>query len=89
MMEANDIRKEALSLTLLLFLVVIAAYIWFLNLMTQERVFGFLISAEMVVFSMLVYTYYKPDFDELSRTWLLMASIAVVELLIFSVIVTG
>lgn len=89
MIEVNDIRKEALSLVLLAFLVVIAAYVWFLDLLNQQRVFGFLVSAELIVFAMLTYTYYKPTFDELNKTLLLIASLAVIDLLIFSTVVSG
>jgi hypothetical protein len=89
MIETDDMRKEALSIVLLAFLVVIAVYVWSLNLLTQERVFGFLISAELIVFAMLTYTYYKQTFDELNKTLLLMACLAVIDLLIFSTVVLG
>jgi thiol:disulfide interchange protein len=43
---------------LLAFLVVVAVAIWLLNLITQQRTFGFLMSAELVAFAMLVYIFY-------------------------------
>jgi len=88
MSEKADVRKEVLSIALLLFLVLMGANLWFLNTLTQQRAFAFLASAELVAFAMLVHVYLKP-FDELSRTWLLVGSIAVIELLILSTAAVG
>ena len=46
---------------LLSFLVVVAVALWLLNLVTQQRVFGFLMSAEFVAFALLVYTFYQEN----------------------------
>lgn len=55
---------------LLVFMVVVAVLLWLVDLWTQQRVFGFLVSAEFVAFAMLVYLYYKEMPKELSRSWL-------------------
>ena len=46
---------------LLAFLVVVGVAVWLLNLITQWRVFGFLMSAEFTAFAMLVYLFYMED----------------------------
>lgn len=53
---SDHLRITAVSI--LTFLVVVAVAMWLLNLVTQQRVFGFLMSAEFVAFAMLVYTFY-------------------------------
>ena len=40
---------------LLVFLIVVGVSIWLLNFIAQQRVFGFLVSAELVAFALLVY----------------------------------
>ncbi len=46
---------------LLAFLLVVGVSVWLLNLITQQRVFGFLMSAELVAFAMLVYIFYEEN----------------------------
>lgn len=88
MTENVDRRKDALSIILVIFLVIIGVSLWFINQITQQRAFAFLVSAELVAFATLCYIYTKP-FDELSKTWLLVAGIAVIELLILSTAAVG
>lgn len=49
--------KGLTAIVLLILIVIIAGSVWFVNLLTQQRIFGFLLSAELVAFSMLVYIY--------------------------------
>ena len=60
-MKNNNDYVRAVSVFLLIFLVIVAVGVWFLNLITQQRVFGFLMSAEFIAFAMLVYIYYYED----------------------------
>jgi len=46
---------------LVVFLVVVGVSEWLLNLITQQRAFGFLMSAEFVAFAMLVYIFYEQN----------------------------
>jgi uncharacterized cupredoxin-like copper-binding protein len=46
---------------LLAFLVIVGVAVWLLNLITEWRVFGFLMSAEFTAFAMLVYLFYMED----------------------------
>jgi uncharacterized cupredoxin-like copper-binding protein len=50
-----------IAFLLLVFLVVIGVAIWFLDFVSQQRVFGFLMSAELVAFAMLVYIFYEQN----------------------------
>jgi uncharacterized cupredoxin-like copper-binding protein len=57
--DSNNLR--IIALLLLTFLVIVAATVWLLDLIAQQRVFGFLMSAEFIAFAMLVYIYYYED----------------------------
>jgi len=46
---------------LLLFILVVGVAIWLLDAVTQQRAFGFLMSAEFIAFGMLVYLFYMED----------------------------
>ena len=52
---------RSIAIFLLIFLVVVGIAIWFLDFIAQQRVFGFLISAELVAFAMLVYIFYEEN----------------------------
>ena len=58
--EADD-NLRFTSIFLLVFLIVMAIAIWIVNPITQERAFGFLMSAEFIAFAMLVYLFYMED----------------------------
>ena len=58
--QADD-NLRFTTVFLLIFLIVMAIAIWIVNPITQERAFGFLMSAEFVAFAMLVYLFYMED----------------------------
>jgi uncharacterized cupredoxin-like copper-binding protein len=60
-MKSNFDSLRVTSYFLLAFLIVVGVSVWLVNLITQERVFGFLMSAEFIAFAMLVYLYYMED----------------------------
>ena len=49
------------AIFLLLFLIVAGVSVWLLNLITQQRAFGFLMSAEFIAFAMLIYIFYEQN----------------------------
>jgi plastocyanin len=61
MMKDNFDSLRVTTYFLLAFLVVVGVAVWLLNLITQWRVFGFLMSAEFTAFAMLVYLFYMED----------------------------
>jgi uncharacterized cupredoxin-like copper-binding protein len=60
-----------IAIFLLTFLVIVGVAIWLLDLVAQQRVFGFLVSAEFVAFALLVYLYYEENPQEISQKLLL------------------
>ena len=60
-----------IAIFLLTFLVIVGVAIWLLDLVAQQRVFGFLVSAEFVAFALLVYLYYEENPQEISKKLLL------------------
>ena len=49
------------AIFLLLFLIIAGVSVWLLNLVTQQRAFGFLMSAEFIAFALLVYIFYEQN----------------------------
>ena len=72
---SNDFRF--IAILLLVFLVIVGAAIWLLDLVAQQRVFGFLVSAEFVAFAMLVYLFYEENPQEINKKLLLSGFAAV------------
>ncbi len=92
-MRASPERASRLiSIFLLLYIVVAAVVLWFVDLVTQQRVFGFLLSGALTAFSMLVYIYRvqaTKDYDmKLNRSWLIIGVVALVVLALLGVIVS-
>jgi hypothetical protein len=73
--------RVLLSATLVVFLAVIAVYLWFIDLLSSQREFGALLTAELVAFAMLVYISTKPDYDAVKKSWVLAGCIALALLL--------
>jgi putative effector of murein hydrolase len=88
-MKANSRTAWPLiAAMLLLFIIVAAIGIWYVNPLTEQSAFGFLLSAELIAFSMLVYTYTKnssSEFGQVSRIWLLIGFVALFVLVLLSV----
>jgi len=62
--------RTTISILLLVFLVLVAAYMWSLDLVAGQRVFGILLSAELVAFSMLIYVSAEPSYNKVNKVWL-------------------
>jgi len=60
-MRRNYDHLRIIAVFLLIFLIVVGISEWLLNLITQQRAFGFLMSAEFVAFAMLVYIFYDEN----------------------------
>ena len=60
-MKRNYDYSRIVAIFLLTFLIFIGVSEWLLNLITQQRAFGFLMSAEFVAFAMLVYIFYEQN----------------------------
>jgi len=60
-MKRNYDYLRIIAVFLLIFLIVVGISEWLLNLITQQRAFGFLMSAEFIAFAMLVYIFYEQN----------------------------
>jgi hypothetical protein len=60
MMLDDEIIRYAVATLLSTAAATIAVYLWFIDLFSLQRVFGALLGAELVIFSMVIYVYYKP-----------------------------
>ncbi len=61
MKRESDYYLRVIAIFLLIFLVFIGISVWLLDLVSQQRVFGFLASAELVAFALLVYIFYEQN----------------------------
>jgi len=79
----NSDPLRLIAFFLLTFLVVVGIAIWFLDFISQERVFGFLVSAELVAFAMLVYIFYEQN-PGVSKKLLLAGFVALAALVLLA-----
>jgi len=70
-----------ISVLILCFVAVVAAYLWSIDLLTEQRVFGVLLSAVLLAFSMLIYVYRRPSYREMSKLLLMMGYLGLMILL--------
>ncbi len=77
--------RTLISMFLLCFLVLVAAYLWYIDLLAGQRVFGILLSGILVALSMLVYVYRKPSHEKISKTWLAIGYLSLAILLSLSI----
>jgi hypothetical protein len=70
----QDVVKYPVALVLAFLLITIAAYLWLIDIFSQQRVFGMLLGSELVAFAMLAYVHSKPSFLKVSKAWLLLGS---------------
>lgn len=75
-LDQEDV-KYPVAWVLMILLVMIAAYLWLIDLFSMQRVFGVLLASELVAFAMLAYVYSKQSFSKVSKVWLLLGSMAV------------
>jgi hypothetical protein len=75
-MKSTSNHLRLIAVLLLTFLVIVGIVIWLLDLVTQQRIFGFLMSAEFVAFALLVYLYYEENPQDINKKLLLSGFIA-------------
>jgi hypothetical protein len=82
-----SIMRRLAAVGLLVFLVLGAAMPWMLDLVTAQRAFGFLLGADLIAFTMLVYVYDRTSDRDVNWNLLLIGS-AIIAMLMFFGIVT-
>ncbi len=70
MMKRTRDSTSLMAIFLVLFLIVVGVTVWLLDFSSQQRVFGLLVSAELVAFAILAYFYYVDDPKDLNRKWI-------------------
>ena len=81
--------RVLLSATLVAFLAVFAVYLWFVDLLSNQRQFGAFLTAELVAFAMLVYVSTRPDFDAIKKSWVIVGCLGLVLLLTLPLFFSG
>jgi hypothetical protein len=76
-----------IAVGLFVFLIVGAVLPWLFDLVANQRSFGFLLAADFIAFTMLVYVFDRESDDEVNWNTLLVGSV-IVAVLVFLVMVT-
>ncbi len=63
----------------------IGVYLWNINLVRGQRVFGAMLGSELVIFSMLIYVYLNPSIGGKQSTWLLLGCLLASAFLLISI----
>ncbi|MDA4111372.1 MAG: hypothetical protein OK439_02455 [Thaumarchaeota archaeon] len=81
----NDIIRYSVATLLATAAASILVYLWILDLVSLQRVFGALLGSELVIFAMVVYIYYKPSLTLESSNWLLLGCLVAAAFLLIAV----
>jgi len=84
-MSDENIMRYSVAILLATAAASIAAYLWILDLVSLQRVFGAMLGAELVIFSMVVYLYYKPTLTVTTNNWLLLGCVVAACFLLIAV----
>jgi len=63
----------------------LTVYAWLIDPVVNQRAFGVLVGSAFVIFSMMIYAYYKPSLTGSSNTWLLAGCVTESVLLLLAV----
>jgi len=81
----DDIVRYSVATLLATAAASILVYLWILNLVSFQRVFGALLGSELVIFAMVVYIYYKPAITVANSNWLLLGCVIAASFLLVAV----
>jgi hypothetical protein len=85
-LDSESVRA-LMSWSIVAFLVTVTPYLWFINLLTRQRTFSLLLSAELMAFSVLIYVATKPSHSNLRRSWILVGCATLAVLLLLAIAV--
>lgn len=63
----------------------IMIYLWYIDLLALQRVFGALLAAGLLIFAMALYVFTKPALTGRTNTWLLLGCLGAAILLLMAV----
>jgi uncharacterized membrane protein len=67
----------------------LSVYLWLFNIAANQRAFGAMIGSGFVIFSMMVYVYFKPSLTGRANSWLLAGCLAAEVFLLMAVQLTA
>lgn len=73
---SEDGIRLLISAALVSLMVVIAAHLWFIDLLLRQSEFGVFLAAELVAFSMLLYLYTRPSYLDINKAWFLIGCLS-------------
>jgi hypothetical protein len=79
--------RALVSTSILSFVLAVTAYLWFIDLLSNQRTFAVLLGAELVSFSLFIYVSTKPRFADINRAWMLISCITIALLLLSAIAV--
>ena len=81
----DDILRYSVATLLATAAASILVYLWIVDLIALQRVFGAMLGSELIIFSMVVYIYYKPSLTVASNNWLLLGCLVAASFLLIAV----
>lgn len=69
--------RPLIAAALLAFMVIVAAYLWFIDLLTKQGEFTIFLGAELASFSLLLYLSTRPSYAEVKKAWFLVGCLAI------------
>ncbi len=81
----DDIVRYSVATLLATAAASILVYLWILDLISFQRVFGAMLGSELVIFAMIVYIYYKPILTVANSNWLLIGCVIAATFLLVAV----
>ncbi len=67
----------------------ILAYLWTMDIVSLQRTFGALLGSELVIFSMIVFVYYKPALTISNTNWLCLGCVVAAIFLLIAVLISS
>lgn len=85
-LDSENIRALIIW-SIMAFLLALTPYLWLIDLLTRQKTFTLLLSAELAAFSMLIYVATKPNYDSLQKSWMLGGCASLTVLLLLAIAV--
>ncbi|HEV2225673.1 MAG TPA: hypothetical protein VGR56_02580 [Nitrososphaerales archaeon] len=85
MKVTDDMVRYTVEMLLATAAVTLTGYSWFIDPVANQRAFGAIVAAALVLFSMMIYAYLKPSLTETSNAWLLAGCLMGAVLLLIAV----
>jgi hypothetical protein len=76
-LDDQEVTK-LVSAALVCYMVVVAVYLWFIDLLAKQDQFGLFLATELAAFSMLIYVATKPTYQNVNRSWVLAGCASIV-----------